>query len=215
MSDCSCRCGRLAFDDREPRSAPHAGRTASAGARRAARASWTARLDGYDRSRDAPVVRETLVRSVEVTAPRRRTRIWVRPPVPLRRSVCRRSAAATSTSMDPSRTSRTVADGSSVSRNHRHRLARTRPGGSAHGPEALRRVVSQARWAFPDVWKAFAGSRRTAPAVLGRWPHLEALARARVSSITEVVAAHTRGVDAILTVRESLRLGGARTGSPG
>lgn len=58
----------------------------------------------------------------------------------------------------------------------------------------LRRVVSQARWAFPDVWNAFAGSRPTALAVLERWPHLEMLGRARVSSITEVVAAHTRGV---------------------
>lgn len=58
----------------------------------------------------------------------------------------------------------------------------------------LRRVVSQARWAFPDVWNAFRGSRSTALAVLARWPHLEALARARVSSITEVVATHTRGV---------------------
>jgi transposase len=58
----------------------------------------------------------------------------------------------------------------------------------------LRRVISQARWAFPDLWNAFAGSRPTALGVLGRWPHLDALARARVSSITEVVAAHTRGV---------------------
>jgi transposase len=61
----------------------------------------------------------------------------------------------------------------------------------------LRRVLSQARWAFPDVWNAFAGSRSTALAVLGRWPHLGALARARVSSITAVVAAHTRGVTAV------------------
>jgi transposase len=59
---------------------------------------------------------------------------------------------------------------------------------------SLRRVISQARWAFPDLWNAFAGSRPTALAVLDRWPHLDALARARVSSITEVVAAHTRGV---------------------
>jgi transposase len=58
----------------------------------------------------------------------------------------------------------------------------------------LRRVISQARWAFPDLWNAFAGSRPTALAVLGRWPHLDALARARVSSITELVAAHTRSV---------------------
>jgi hypothetical protein len=58
----------------------------------------------------------------------------------------------------------------------------------------LRRVLSQAHWAFPDLWNAFAGSRPTALAVLARWPHLDALARAGVSSITEVVAAHTRGV---------------------
>jgi transposase len=58
----------------------------------------------------------------------------------------------------------------------------------------LRRLVSLARWAFPDVWAAFAGSRPTALAVLERWPHLQALSRARVSSITEVVAARTRGV---------------------
>ena len=61
----------------------------------------------------------------------------------------------------------------------------------------LRRVVSQARWAFPDVWNAFAGSRPTALAVMHRWPHLESLARARVSSITEIVAAHTRGVTGV------------------
>ncbi|MHB1989012.1 MAG: IS110 family transposase [Acidimicrobiales bacterium] len=49
----------------------------------------------------------------------------------------------------------------------------------------LRRVTSQARWAFPDVWNAFAGSRPTALAVLNCWPYLESLARARTSSITE------------------------------
>jgi hypothetical protein len=37
---------------------------------------------------------------------------------------------------------------------------------------ALRRVISLARWAFPDVWSAFGGSRPTALAVLERWPHL-------------------------------------------
>ena len=58
----------------------------------------------------------------------------------------------------------------------------------------LRRVISQARWAFPDVWNACSGSRSTAIAVLTRWPNLEALGRARTSSITEVVAEHTRGV---------------------
>jgi transposase len=60
---------------------------------------------------------------------------------------------------------------------------------------ALRRVISLARWAFPDVWNACAGSRSTALAVLRRWPHLDGLRRARASSIVEVVAAHTRGVN--------------------
>ncbi|MFQ5524457.1 MAG: IS110 family transposase [Acidimicrobiia bacterium] len=57
-----------------------------------------------------------------------------------------------------------------------------------------RRLVSLARWAFPDVWNAFAGSRATATAVLQRWSHLERLARARPGSVADVVAAHTRGV---------------------
>jgi transposase len=69
----------------------------------------------------------------------------------------------------------------------------------------LRRVISQARWAFPDLWNAFAGSRPTALGVLGRWPHLDALARARVSSITEVVAAHTRGVTGVEERAQQIR----------
>jgi transposase len=73
----------------------------------------------------------------------------------------------------------------------------------------LRRVVSQARWAFPDVWNAFAKSRPTALAVLGRWSHLEALARARVSSIVEVVAAHTRGVDDVEDRARRIRVAAA------
>jgi transposase len=60
---------------------------------------------------------------------------------------------------------------------------------------ALRRVISLARWAFPDVWNAFAGSRPTALAVLSRWPHLGELSRARTASISDVVASNTRGVD--------------------
>jgi transposase len=59
---------------------------------------------------------------------------------------------------------------------------------------SLRRIISLARWAFPDVWNTFAGSRPTALAVLTRWPDLTQLARARTSSISDVVAAHTRGV---------------------
>ncbi len=58
----------------------------------------------------------------------------------------------------------------------------------------LRRLLSLARWAFPDVWNAFAGSRPTALAVLGRWPHLQSLAAARRPALTAVVAEHTRAV---------------------
>jgi transposase len=57
-----------------------------------------------------------------------------------------------------------------------------------------RRLLSLSRWAFPDVWAACGGSRATATAVLSRWPHLQQLARARVSSIADVVAANTKGV---------------------
>ena len=44
------------------------------------------------------------------------------------------------------------------------------------------------------MWQEFAGSWPTAVAVLTRWPDLTALASARRSSVTNVVAAHTRGV---------------------
>jgi transposase len=59
---------------------------------------------------------------------------------------------------------------------------------------ALRRVISLARWAFPDVWNAFRGSRPTALAVLGRWSHLGELSRARTASVADVIGEHTRGV---------------------
>ena len=59
---------------------------------------------------------------------------------------------------------------------------------------ARRRLLSQARWAYPDVWIAFGRSWAVALAVLGRWPHLGSLARARTSTLTDIVAAHTRGV---------------------
>ena len=65
------------------------------------------------------------------------------------------------------------------------------------GNRARRRLISLARWAFPDVWTAFAGSWPTAIAVLTRWPDLRALAAARRSSVTAVVAAHTRGVPGV------------------
>jgi transposase len=70
---------------------------------------------------------------------------------------------------------------------------------------ALRRLVSLARWAFPDVWNACGGSRPTALGVLWRWPHLDGLCRARVGSIAEVVAAHTRGVTDVESRAENIR----------
>ena len=62
------------------------------------------------------------------------------------------------------------------------------------GNRYLRRLISLARWAFPDVWNGFRGSLPTAVAVLQRWPHLVQLAAARRSTLTGVVALHTRGV---------------------
>jgi transposase len=55
--------------------------------------------------------------------------------------------------------------------------------------------MSLARWAFPDMWTAFAGSLPTATAVLARWPDIRLLASARRATLTAVIAAHTRGVD--------------------
>lgn len=69
----------------------------------------------------------------------------------------------------------------------------------------LRRLISLARWAFPDVWNAFGGSLPTAKAVLERWPHLQALAAARRSSLTAVVAEHTRGAGDVPARAERIR----------
>ena len=60
---------------------------------------------------------------------------------------------------------------------------------AAHRAEC--RLWSVASWAFPDVWRA-AGGHLVAQPLLGRWPHLERLARAHLGSITEVVAANSR-----------------------
>jgi transposase len=60
---------------------------------------------------------------------------------------------------------------------------------AAHRVEC--RLWSVASWAFPDVWRA-AGGHLVAQPLLGRWAHLERLARARLGSITDVVAAHSR-----------------------
>ena len=90
------------------------------------------------------------------------------------------------------------------------RRACTRRGGVViDGNRYLRRLISLARWAFPDLWSAFAGSLPTAVAVLGRWPHLESLAAARRSSMTGVVAQHTRGVGDVPARVEAIRASAA------
>ena len=73
------------------------------------------------------------------------------------------------------------------------------------GNRYLRRLISLARWAFPDVWNGFGGSRPTAVAVLERWPHLAQLAAARRSTLTGVVALHTRGVADVPERVEAIR----------
>ena len=73
------------------------------------------------------------------------------------------------------------------------------------GNRAQRRLISLARWAFPDVWGAFAGSMPTAVAVLERWPHLSSLASTRRSALTGVVAAHTRAVPDVPARAETIR----------
>jgi transposase len=73
------------------------------------------------------------------------------------------------------------------------------------GNRCLRRLISLARWAFPDVWNGFAGSLATAKAVLSRWPHLAQLAAARRASLTAVVAEHTRDVPDVPARAEAIR----------
>lgn len=62
----------------------------------------------------------------------------------------------------------------------------------AHRAEC--RLWALAAWAFPDLWRATGGHTLAQP-LLDHWPHLEALSRARRSSITEMVAAHSRDQD--------------------
>jgi transposase len=73
------------------------------------------------------------------------------------------------------------------------------------GNRYLRRLISLARWAFPDVWNGFRGSLPTAVAVLQRWPHLAQLAAARRSTLTGLVALHTRGVPDVPDRVEAIR----------
>jgi transposase len=77
------------------------------------------------------------------------------------------------------------------------------------GNRYLRRLISLARWAFPDVWNAFRGSLPTAVGVLGRWPHLAQLAAARRSSLTAMVALHTRGAADVPDRVEAIRAAAA------
>lgn len=77
------------------------------------------------------------------------------------------------------------------------------------GNRARRRLISLARWAFPDLWGAFAGSWPTAVAVLTRWPDLRTLAGARRSSVTAVVAEHTRGVASVAERAGAIRAAAA------
>jgi hypothetical protein len=85
------------------------------------------------------------------------------------------------------------------------RAAQRRGKAMTDANRCLRRVISLARWAFPDVWNAFGGSRSTALAVLGRWPSLTELSRARAASIADVVAGHTRGVHDVADRATSIR----------
>lgn len=86
------------------------------------------------------------------------------------------------------------------------RRAATRRGAAViDGNRYWRRLMSLARWAFPDVWTAFGGSLPTAVAVLGRWPHLAQLAAARRASLTAVVAEHTRAVADVPARVEQIR----------
>jgi transposase len=85
------------------------------------------------------------------------------------------------------------------------RLCVRRGSAVVDGNRYLRRLLSLARWAFPDVWNAFEKSLPTAKAVLGRWPHLAQLAAARRSALTAVVAEHTRGVANVPDRAEAIR----------
>ena len=89
------------------------------------------------------------------------------------------------------------------------RAVTRRAAGVLDGNRSWRRLISLGRWAFPDLWIAFGGSLPTATAVLGRWPRLDQLAAARRSSLTAVVAEHTRAVTDVPDRVERIR-GAAR-----
>jgi transposase len=56
------------------------------------------------------------------------------------------------------------------------------------------RLWALGAWAFPELWRATGGHTLAQP-LLNRWPSLEGLGRARLSSIVGVVAAHSRDKD--------------------
>jgi transposase len=56
------------------------------------------------------------------------------------------------------------------------------------------RLWALGAWAFPDLWRATGGHTLAQP-LLNRWPNLEALSRARLSSIAVIVANHSRDKD--------------------
>jgi len=70
------------------------------------------------------------------------------------------------------------------------------------------RLWALSAWAFPDLWRATGGHKLAQP-LLGRWPHLDRLAHARMSSITEMVAAHSRDTN---PQRRAERIRDAATG---
>jgi transposase len=66
----------------------------------------------------------------------------------------------------------------------------------AHGADC--RLWSLANWAFPDLWRAAKGSHALVAALLGHWPHLECLARARTASVARLCELHLRVTDPML-----------------
>jgi transposase len=68
----------------------------------------------------------------------------------------------------------------------RHRAVVT-----AHSADC--RLWGLAAWAFPDLWRACKGSHLLARALLGRWPRLDRLARARQSTVAQLCRVCLRG----------------------
>ena len=62
----------------------------------------------------------------------------------------------------------------------------------AHRAEC--RLWSLLIWVMPDVWRAAGGHTIIQP-LLGKWPDMRTLGRARVDSITQIVASHSRDSD--------------------